>query len=113
MVSFNQPRQFLAEEINLGEQAAGLVAISIAKAKLYDAESQRSAQLTALQSISQMVVSSLDLDKIFATVVNVLHDTFKYPYVSIYRLHGEPSAWERKSVTLQSWYTTRSRSISA
>jgi diguanylate cyclase (GGDEF)-like protein len=89
LVSFNQPHEFIAEEINLGEQAAGLVAISIAKAKLYDAESQRSTQLTALQSISQMVVSSLDLDKIFATVVNVLHDTFKYPYVSIYRLHGE------------------------
>jgi diguanylate cyclase (GGDEF)-like protein len=89
LVSFDQPHPFTAEEIALGEQAAGLIAISIAKAKLYNAESQRAAHLTALQSISQMVVSSLDLEKIFATVVEVLHDTFKYPYVSIYRLHGE------------------------
>ena len=88
-IAFKSPHPFTPEEITLGEQAAGLVAVSITKAQLYEVESRRSAQLTAQQSISQAVVSSLDLDKIFDTVVNVLHDTFQYRYVSIYRLYDE------------------------
>lgn len=89
IVSYNEPHQFTQDEIALGELAAGQIALAIAKVKLYEAESQRAAQLTALQSISQAVASSLDLDQIFDTVVRVLQDVFGYRYVSIYQLDGE------------------------
>lgn len=89
LVAFNQPRHLTADEIALGELVAGQVAIAIAKVQLHEAETRRAAQLTALQSISQAVVSSLDLRQIFETVVNVLHRSFRYRYVSIYQLHNE------------------------
>lgn len=46
-------------------------------------------RLTALQSISRVVASSLELDKIFETIVKLLYDTFGYGLVSIYQLDGE------------------------
>jgi len=89
IISFNQAHHFTAEEIALGEQAAGQVALAIAKSQLYEAEHKRNAQLTALQSISRAVASSLDLNWIFETVVQVLNQTFGYRYISIYRLTGD------------------------
>lgn len=56
---------------------------------LLEAEHRRNAQLTALQSVSQAVTSSLDLNQIFETVVRVLNQTFGYRYVSIYCLYGD------------------------
>jgi len=89
IISFNQIHHFTPDEIALGEQAAGQIALAVARAQLYEAEHHRNAQLTALQSVSQAVASSLDLNQVFETVVHVLNQTFGYPYVSIYRLHGE------------------------
>ena len=87
IIAFNQSHIFSPREISLGEQVGGQIALAIAKAQLLEAETRRVAQLTALQSMSQMVVSSLELNHVFETVVNILHDTFGYHYVSIYRLY--------------------------
>ncbi len=57
--------------------------------ELLEAQHRRNAQLTALQSVTQAVTSSLDLNQIFETVVKVLNQTFGYRYVSIYLLYGE------------------------
>jgi diguanylate cyclase (GGDEF)-like protein len=54
--------------------------------ELLEAQHRRNAQLSALQSVSQAVTSSLDLNQTFVTVVNVLHQTFGYRYISIYLL---------------------------
>ncbi|MEW5871062.1 MAG: histidine kinase N-terminal 7TM domain-containing protein [Chloroflexota bacterium] len=89
IVSFSETHRFTPEEIVLGELAATQVAMAVSKYRLLEIERQRSAQLAALQSISQAVVSSLELDQIFDTVVKVLHESFGYAYVSIYRLFGD------------------------
>lgn len=89
LIGFDRPHHFTEDEITLGEQAAGQIALAVAKAQFYDAERRRAAQLAALQSVSQAVASSLQLGQVFETVVQVLHDTFNYHYVSIYRLDGE------------------------
>lgn len=89
LIGFDQAHHFTEDEITLGEQAAGQIALAVAKAQLYDAERRRAAQLAALQSVSQAVASSLQLGQVFETVVQVLHHTFNYHYVSIYRLDGE------------------------
>lgn len=86
IIGFNQSHVFSPREISLGEQVGGQIALAIAKAQLLDAETRRVDQLTALQSMSQMVVSSLELNQVFETVINILHNTFGYHYVSIYRL---------------------------
>jgi len=89
IISYIQIHRFTEDEISLGEQAAGQIALAVAKAQLVDAERRRAGQLAALQSISQAIVSSLELNQIFDTVVHVLHHTFGYKLVSIYRLYGE------------------------
>jgi diguanylate cyclase (GGDEF)-like protein len=89
LISFDHPHQFSQEEIALGEQVAGQISLAVAKAKLYDAESKRAAQLSALQSVSQAVASSLELKQVFETVVHQLHHTFDYPFVSAYQFVGE------------------------
>jgi diguanylate cyclase (GGDEF)-like protein len=57
--------------------------------ELLEAQHRRNAQLTALQSVSQIVASSLDLNEIFNTVVKVLNTTFGFRYVSIYLLSDD------------------------
>lgn len=89
LISYNTPHQFSQSEIELGEQAASQIAISLSKARLFEAETKRSNQLEAIQSLTQLVLSSLDLQAIFESIVTILHDTFKYPYVSIYRLNKD------------------------
>jgi diguanylate cyclase (GGDEF)-like protein len=89
IISFNQTHHFDSDEVQLGEQAARQIALGMIKIKLYETEKKRAAQLAALQTISQVVVSSLDLKRIFETVVNVLKETFGYHFVSIYHLEGE------------------------
>jgi len=89
MISFSQYHHFDQVEIALAQLAAGQIALALARTQLYEAENQRADQLSALQSVSQAVLSSLDLKQIFQTVVDVLHRTFGYQLVSIYRLRGE------------------------
>ena len=43
----------------------------------------------SLQSISQIVTSSLELEKIFTIVVSILQENYGYNHVSIYLLEGE------------------------
>ena len=52
-------------------------------------EQRRSEQLTALQSVSRTVASSLELKDIMKAVVKLLHDTFGYGLVSIYLKDGD------------------------
>jgi diguanylate cyclase (GGDEF)-like protein len=89
IIAFNQTHHFTADEIALGEVAARQIALALVKVRLYEAERNRVVQLDGLHSISQAVVSSLELNQIFETVVQVLQGTFGYPYVSIYRLDGD------------------------
>ncbi len=89
VLAFDHPHVFSAQEIALGEQAAGQIALAVSKAQLYEGERSRNAQLMALQSVSQAITSSLDLDHIFQTVVLALRETFHYPYISIYLLEGD------------------------
>jgi diguanylate cyclase (GGDEF)-like protein len=89
LIGYDTIHHFAEDEIALGEQAAGQVALAIAKVQLYENVRQHSAQLEALQSISQVVASSLDLKKIFETIVKVLQVAFGYRYISIYSLEGE------------------------
>ena len=62
---------------------------AIQRARLFAVADERLRTLVAVQSISQTVNSSLELEQIFQTVVELLHDTFGYRFVSIYLLDGK------------------------
>jgi diguanylate cyclase (GGDEF)-like protein len=64
------------------------VVTAVQKARLFTRAQEQLRAITALQSISQTISSSLELQKIFQTVVQLLKDTFDYTHVSIYLLDG-------------------------
>lgn len=89
VVAFEHPHHFTPEEVAISEQAAGQISLALAKAQLYQAEKRRVAELSALQSVSQIVSSSLELKEVFESVVKVLQSTFGYAFVSIFYLKGD------------------------
>jgi diguanylate cyclase (GGDEF)-like protein/PAS domain S-box-containing protein len=89
LISYHAHHAFTSEEKTLAEQVAAQISLAIAKTQSVESENRRAAQMTALQLISQVVASTLDLNQVFTTVVNTLHHTFKYDFVSIYLLEGE------------------------
>jgi diguanylate cyclase (GGDEF)-like protein len=70
LISFNQQHQFTTDEIALGEQAAGQIALAVYKAKLYEAERQRARQMELLNSITR---ASLEMIT-FAEMLQILAD---------------------------------------
>jgi diguanylate cyclase (GGDEF)-like protein len=62
---------------------------AIQKARLYARAQAQLRAITTLQSASQTILSSLELQQIFQSVVQLLKDTFNYTYVSIYIMDGK------------------------
>ena len=62
---------------------------AIQKARLYAQSQAHLRAISALQSVSQTILSSLDLQQIFQSVVQLLKNTFHYTHVSIYTLHEQ------------------------
>ncbi|MEK7786328.1 MAG: GAF domain-containing protein, partial [Chloroflexota bacterium] len=74
---------FSREDVLTLETLSNHIAASLENARLYARANERVRQMTALQSLSQAVVSSLELSQIFQTIVNLLHIAFGYKYVII------------------------------
>jgi len=80
---------FGAEDIQTLEPLAKHAVTAIQKARLF-ANAQASLRaISTLQSVSQTILSSLDLQQIFQSVVQLLKDTFQYTHVSIYILRDQ------------------------
>ncbi len=89
LIAFEQPHHFTPDEIEICEQASRHVSLALIKAQLYAAEKRSLAELAALQSVSSLVTSTLELGEVCRTVVEVLHNTFGYNFVSIYYIQGD------------------------
>jgi diguanylate cyclase (GGDEF)-like protein/PAS domain S-box-containing protein len=76
-------------DIQTLQTLAGHVATAMQKARLFARTQEQLRAITALQSISQTVTSTLNLQEIFETVVQLLKDTFDYTHVSIYLLDNQ------------------------
>lgn len=79
----------LKDDIPVLETLANHLAIAIQKIRLH---AETHAHLTAarsLQAISQIVISSLELEKIFKIAVSLLQENYGYSHVSIYQIEGE------------------------
>jgi diguanylate cyclase (GGDEF)-like protein len=67
---------------------ASHLATAIQKARLYADVQSHLTSMTTLQSVTETVTSSLELDNVLKTVVLLLKETYGYSYVSIYLLDG-------------------------
>jgi diguanylate cyclase (GGDEF)-like protein len=65
------------------------VVTAVNKARLYARTQDHLVVMTTLHSISQIITSSLELDRIFQTVLQLLKDTFGYTHISIYLLEQD------------------------
>ncbi len=82
-VESSQAGAFSREDVLTLETLSNHIATSMENARTYARANERVRQMTALQSLSQAVASSLELSQIFQTIVNLLHIAFGYKYVII------------------------------
>lgn len=84
-----QGRLFYADDAQTLQTLARHLAASLQRARLFAKTQAHLKVISAVQELSHIISSSLDLDEIFKTFVNVLRESFGYPHVSIYLLDGE------------------------
>ncbi len=68
---------------------ANQAAMAIANARAYLAEQRRARQLAAISQVSQSVAAILELDRLFADVVQLIQETFHYNHVAIFTVDAE------------------------
>ncbi|MBI5351562.1 MAG: GAF domain-containing protein [Chloroflexi bacterium] len=78
-----------SDDMQTLQTLASHLVTAIQKARFHADINEHLTSMTTLQSVTQTVTSSLDLEKVFKTVVQLLKETFEYTYVSIYLLNGE------------------------
>ena len=83
------PDDFDTEIVHTFQTLTSHTVTAIQRARLFAVARDRLRAITAVQSVSQTVSSSLELEQIFQTVVETLQNTFGYNFVSIYLLDGE------------------------
>ncbi len=85
-IQSTSPNRILPEDMETMQTLASHLAIAIQKAHLYTNARDNLTSMTTLQSVTETVNSSLELESIFRTVVQLLKETYGYTYVSIYLL---------------------------
>jgi diguanylate cyclase (GGDEF)-like protein/PAS domain S-box-containing protein len=82
-------RVFYADDAQTLQTLTSHVASSLQRARLFAKTQAQLKVISAVQKLSHIISSSLDLDEIFKTFVRVLRESFGYSHVSIYLLDGE------------------------
>jgi diguanylate cyclase (GGDEF)-like protein len=83
ILSFNEPHQFTAEEIAIGEQAAKQIALAIFRVQLFDKESRRARQLELLEEVGRRIADSFDQTEILQRALEAVVDKFGYAEAAI------------------------------
>ncbi len=80
---------FNTDDVQMVYTLANQIASSIQRARLYADAQEHLRIMSTVQSISHLISSSLELNEIFQTVVQILKDRFGYTYASIYLRNGD------------------------
>ncbi|HEY4690737.1 MAG TPA: GAF domain-containing protein, partial [Anaerolineae bacterium] len=83
------PRQFSAEEIELAETIANLVAARIEQAHLLDAERQRRREIEAIQQASLSLTASLELPQVLTVILSTVSTLVPLEDTHIFFYDGE------------------------
>lgn len=83
------PNSIVEADIPVLETLANHLASALQNARLFADVRDHLIAANSLQFISQIITSSLDLEKIFSTVVTLLQENYGYNHVSIYQLEGD------------------------
>jgi diguanylate cyclase (GGDEF)-like protein len=77
------------DDVQTLQALANQVATSLQKARLYGRTQEHLQVMTALQSFSRTVTSSLDINEVLSNVIQLLKSSFGYAYISVYLLDGD------------------------
>jgi diguanylate cyclase (GGDEF)-like protein len=77
------------DDVQTLQTLANQVATSLQKARLYARTQEHLRVMTTLQSISRAVTSSLDVDEILSSVIQLLKDSFGFAYIGVYLLDDD------------------------
>jgi signal transduction histidine kinase len=95
-VESDQPNVFTYEDVDLLEAVAAQIGGPIASARLYDQAQQlaeqvkrRNEQLTVLNTLARMAVSTLDVERVLTDVTEQIHQGFGYGHVEMYTVDEE------------------------
>jgi diguanylate cyclase (GGDEF)-like protein len=80
---------FTEDDVQTLETLAKNISAAVQRARLYENAQEHLQVMSAVQSISQVVSSSLELDKIYQSVLEVLRSSFGFTHISIYLLQGD------------------------
>ncbi len=83
VITFDQQRQFSSEEISRGEQAAGQVALALAKAQSLALERKRRKEAETLRTVSNALVSTLDLEQVLDLILDQLGNVIGFDSASV------------------------------
>lgn len=88
-VESTRKNELQADDVETLQTLANQVATAIQKARLHTRTQEHLQAMTTLQSISRTISSSLELDEILNSVIQLLKESFGYTYLSIYLLRGD------------------------
>lgn len=88
-VESTQPNILQTDDMETLQTLADQVATAIQKARLYARTQEHLQVMTALQSISHVITSSLELSDVLNNVIRQLRDSFGYPYLGVYLLKND------------------------
>ena len=89
LISFNEPHVFSQGEITKGKQAAGQIALAVAKAHLLDAERKQRALAETLREITHVLTSSLEPAEVLELILDQLARVLTFDSASVYSLVGQ------------------------
>jgi len=74
------------ENLNLCRSISSQAAIAVENARLYSEEKKKCVQLALINDVGRKVVSTLNLDKLLESVIEVIQLSFKYDHISLFLL---------------------------
>lgn len=80
---------FDGQDVTTLETLSNQISASLQRASLYSKSQEHLLVMSTVQAVSRVIISSLDLETIFATVVKELKESFGYTHVSIYLLRDD------------------------
>ncbi len=75
-----------SENLNLCRSITLQAAIAVENARLYSGEKKKYVQLALINDVGRKVVSTLNIDKLLESVIEVIQLSFKYDHISLFLL---------------------------
>lgn len=99
MIGFTEAHMFTPEEIALGEQAAGQIALAMAKQRSLELAQRRAQEAETLRQATMSLTSSLELQKVFDNSLNHLEQVIQYDSACVFLAEPEYlQIWSAKNI---------------